>query len=98
LAWLLGRVSGTYRRLRYEDLVADPARHLTAVMAWAGSPGVTPPASLPAVNHTVGGNPVRFAPGPLRPDEEWRHALPPGARRLVTAMCWPLMRAFGYGR
>ncbi len=54
----------------------------------------------PGIDHTVSGNPVRFEAGPIeiRPDLEWRTALPTGKRRLVTALTWPLLRRYGYFR
>jgi hypothetical protein len=50
------------------------------------------------VDHTVSGNPCRFATGPveLTPDEEWRDALDAGSRRLVNVICRPLLRRYGY--
>ncbi|WP_181311899.1 sulfotransferase [Nocardioides campestrisoli] len=96
-------------RMRYEDLVADPAAALAE--AWRaldlpGSPELPvrgggaagPPEVDLGPCHSVAGNPMRFRTGPteLRADEEWRAAMAPGDRRLVTAMAWPLLRRFGY--
>lgn len=52
----------------------------------------------PARNHTVAGNPLRFERGAItvRPDVEWRAGLAPGARRLVTALTWPLLLRYGF--
>jgi len=48
--------------------------------------------------HSISGNPSRFNTGPVRikPDDEWRNVMPPARRRLVTALCVPLLRLFGY--
>ncbi len=94
-----------YRLLRYEDLVADPRRYLLEVVGHAGI-GADPSwldfldadtAAL-GTNHTVDGNPIRFASGPLRirADEEWRRRLPVAQRRIVTALTAPMLRRYGY--
>lgn len=91
-------------RLRYEDLVVDPAG--TVAEAWRaldlpGSPELpllgTHEIELGAC-HSVAGNPMRFRTGrtELRADEEWRSRMPARDRRLVTALSWPLLRHLGY--
>jgi hypothetical protein len=49
-------------------------------------------------NHTVAGNPIRFRRGdiPIVPDVEWQERLEPGARRIVTALTWPLLLRYGF--
>lgn len=103
LAERLGRHAVTYRRVRYEDLVADPATVLGTVLADAGlAPDVdavvTPDGLRVAPNHTVAGNPSRFADGlvALRPDEAWRTDQPPGHRVAATLPALPLLRRYGY--
>lgn len=112
LYWLSGNVSvsGTrylgsrLARLRYEDLVTDPATAIGLAWSRLGLPGE---ARLPMLDehtvelhgtHSVAGNPMRFAVGPtaLRPDTSWRTEMSARDRRLVTAMSYPLLRAFGY--
>ena len=65
-----------------------------------GNPGAEVPGRVfdAGVDHTVSGNPLRFQAGTfeIRPDEEWRTALPAGKRRLVTALTWPLLKRYGY--
>ena len=41
---------------------------------------------------------MRFSVGrlPLRRDDAWVRALPSGQRRLVGAVCAPMLRAYGY--
>jgi hypothetical protein len=100
LSHLTGRGAG-YTRITYEALVSDPASALDAItLAVAGTEAAALGAGRApdgAVNHTVGGNPMRFDAGlQVRPDVEWQHALPRGDRRLVTALTWPLLRAYGY--
>jgi Sulfotransferase family len=92
-------------RVRYEDLVRDPRRWLAVVAGAAGidltdgaldwlGDGV---AEL-GVNHTVDGNPMRLATGPvpLRLDDAWRNGLPRAPRAAVTTLTFPLLAAYGY--
>lgn len=92
-------------RIRYEDFTADPRGTVTAVRRLAGL--ADDPAALrvldeppvqPRPAHTVAGNPLRFARGPLRvrADEEWRTGLPAGARALVGVLTLPLRLRYGY--
>lgn len=105
---LIGRVSGIPMvRVRYEDLMAEPraamasmlttlgARAAAGDLAHVGDHDVTLTAS-----HGLSGNPGRFEHGTLdlRPDDEWRRALPAGERRLVTAATLPWLQAYGYLR
>ena len=48
--------------------------------------------------HSAAGNPMRFAVGriPLQRDDAWVRSLPDRQRRLVGAVCAPLLRAYGY--
>jgi hypothetical protein len=93
-----------YTLLRYEDLIAEPERHLRAVIQHAGEPDdvslpvLTERGVLLGENHLVDGNPVRFAKGavPLRADDEWRSKLRPGRRRVVTALTLPLLAGYRY--
>lgn len=102
---LLGRQGVSVLRLRYEDLLADPVGRFTEIAGFAGVPA--DPSSLQNVtaedvdlplSHTVSGNPLRFTVGrvPLRRDDAWQSAMPPGQRRLVTSMTWPLLIRYGY--
>ncbi len=92
-------------RLRYEDLVRAPQEYVEAALRGSGAP--TDHAGLEALGsgrvtlgtlHTIGGNPMRFAAGetPVRADEAWRREMPPGSRRSVTAVTWPLLLLYGY--
>lgn len=91
-----------YQRVRYEDLVSDPASVLPAVLRHAGIDDSTPYAvgeALPlGTHHTVDGNPMRFSVGPVRlkVDDAWRRAMPPGKRAVVAAITAPLLVAYGY--
>lgn len=97
-----GRV---HDRMRYEDLVADPARVLarTLTALGLGEPDVSFVAggSFEAgVDHTVSGNPMRFERGrvTVTADRAWERDLRAGPRALVTALTWPLLAAYGYAK
>ncbi|MDQ3619880.1 MAG: sulfotransferase [Actinomycetota bacterium] len=91
------------RRIRYEDLVADPRRVLQDMAVLTGTEGV----ELPTLddfrvtlleNHTVAGNPRRFQKGTttIRNDEEWLHRQSLRDRVVATAVSSPLLRRYGY--
>lgn len=92
-------------RVRYEDLIADPASQLTRIAALHRT-GVSA-ADLdflaeggvrPASTHTIAGSRIRHAGGvlPLRLDEEWRTSLPATQRRLVTLATAVSRWRYGY--
>jgi hypothetical protein len=96
--------SGRYIRIRYEDLVADPARQLGTALEQFG----WPQADLPFLSgsnvmlspsHSVSGNPVRFSFGTTRAivlDDEWRSAMTARNRLMSTVPALPLMGPMGY--
>lgn len=104
LAEAAGRRHAAYRRLRYEDLVADPRSTLAALVHGVGGDGgAVPPfdgdeALLDRETHLLAGNPMRFRTGRLsvRADDSWRRELSAAARWTVTALTWPLLRRYGY--
>jgi UDP-N-acetylglucosamine transferase subunit ALG13 len=91
--------------LRYEDFVAEPKDTLGQL---AGLAGHRPnDGDLAFVeqdqlqlrpNHTVDGNPMRFAVGAvtLRADEEWRGRMHRYDRTVVTALTYPVLRRYRY--
>ncbi len=91
-------------RLRYEDLIADPAARLLDVAQHASGTThhdlgfVDAGRAVLRPNHLVDGNPVRFAQGPLelRLDDAWRHELSELDRRAMTVLTYPLLRTYGY--
>ncbi|MFN7151081.1 MAG: sulfotransferase [Microthrixaceae bacterium] len=93
-------------RLRYEDLVAEPAGALARSWAALDLPGeglvpVTPAGTIELHGtHSVAGNPMRFRRGTtaLQVDDAWRDRLSTRDRRLVEAVAWPALHHFGYGR
>lgn len=101
----LGAMGAPVERLRYEDVLADPATALRRILTPTGlplEPGwdafLTPEGARLGPSHSVAGNPMRFRTGtiPLRTDEAWRQALPATDRRLVTALTSPFLAAYGY--
>ena len=94
-------------RMRYEQLVDDPAACLADIRAFVGlSPeppafidddGSGPVANL-GMSHSVSGNPMRFQSGAirLRRDSAWRTQMPAGKRRLVSLLTWPARLRYGY--
>lgn len=99
--------AGLERRslVRYEDLVRSPGRELARIIEDLDLPAA--PALIEQLaqgsvcletDHTVAGNPVRFRTGELvlKQDNEWRSAMAPWRRGLVSAMTWPGLRSFGY--
>jgi hypothetical protein len=92
-------------RVRYEQFVADPVRTLRQVAGFAGLDLATADLDFLGrsrvtlgTGHSAAGNPMRFTVGtvPLRRDDAWRRELNPGHRRLVAALCAPLLAAYGY--
>ncbi len=94
-----------HSRLRYEDFVNDPTRHLSGALTGVGLGDEA--GSLPmlrgreislSVEHTVSGNPDRFRTGniELRPDEEWKVKMRNPDKSLVTALTAPLLLKYGY--
>ncbi|MEZ5333405.1 MAG: sulfotransferase [Thermoanaerobaculia bacterium] len=105
LAEAAGRRLGACRRVRYEDLVADPRGTLAALVRWVdpqAGEGTLPVtgsrARFDRTTHTLAGNPMRFESGPveIRADDAWRRDLPRTSRGIVTALTWPLLRRYGY--
>jgi len=94
-----------YQRLRYEDLVRTPERHLREIAA-AADVGVDDEAFsflgdgyVRLTNtHCVAGNPMRFEHGrmTLRLDDEWISLLSRRDRLTVTRLTLPLLIQFGY--
>jgi hypothetical protein len=102
---LLARRGVPLLRVRYEQFVADPRAGLTSLAEFAGlSLGesdldfLTDTHADLTVGHSAAGNPMRFSVGriPLRRDDGWVSGLPATDRRLVGAVCAPLLRAYGY--
>ena len=94
----------SYLLLRYEDLIREPRKSLEAIcdkvggdppeLGFLDSRGV----HLDRVDHTVKGNPSRFATGrvELELDEAWRRELGAWPRFAVAALTAPWLLRYGY--
>jgi Sulfotransferase domain len=102
------RRSGTpVMAVRYESFVEQPRRVIAAVARFAAldvdedATSFVHGAELElAPAHTASGNPLRFRSGRIRltQDDAWHEQLPPADQRLVTALTYPQLRAYGYSR
>jgi hypothetical protein len=105
LCHALGATQMPRLRLRYEDFVAAPRQGLDSILALTGEQAEDLPfhdgtrTFEPAPVHTISGNPIRFRSGPIAvlPDEAWKAVFDVRRRRVVTALTWPLLHAYGYG-
>ncbi len=97
------RGSERFLQMRYEDFVADPQAAVAEIQRLVGLEDL----DVPFVNHNkvdiapthnISGNPVRFRRGAvaLRPDDEWKQALPRLTRAYIRFITWPHMSHFGY--
>jgi Sulfotransferase domain len=98
-------------RVRYEDLVAEPAATLTKVADFAGIRSAEQAADFLdrdgdgrsvelRASHTASGNPMRFTTGKvvIRSDDRWKTAMPARQRRMVAGLTLPLLARYGYLR
>lgn len=92
-----------HMRVRYEDFVADPEAVTAEILSFAGllaagTPFVGSSTVELARNHTVSGNPSRFAIGRvcLRSDDAWRREQSRRDRLVSTAATLPLLHRYGY--
>lgn len=111
LGWLvgnallgLGRLVGPGRmmRVRYEDLLRDPIATVARIERFLGEDLAAVKRKLEAdepfeVGHNIGGNQMRMA-GSFRFDRAniREPDLPRGYRIMVSAICFPLLAAYGY--
>jgi hypothetical protein len=102
---LLARRGVAVRRVRYEEFLTDPRAALIRLADFAGLTLVPdalnflrPGHADLGVGHSAAGNPMRFTVGrlPLRRDDAWVSSLPPAQRRMVSTVCGPMLRAYGY--
>ena len=99
----LGRTGVPYTRIRYEDLVEDPAGSLRQIVDALGLPRSRLPiegkVARLSKKHIVSGNRASGEVGAitLRNDSEWRSGLPPRMQAISRATTLPLLHRYGYG-
>jgi hypothetical protein len=101
---LVGRFGGPAgAKLRYESLVRGDMSELHRLATAIGVGhdqirSLAGPEVAVGVQHTVAGNPARFAMDRvvLRPDEAWRRNMTARDRRTVSILTWPLLARYGY--
>ena len=94
----------SFLRLRYEDFVASPRASVQEICdlvaeTEADLPFVDERTVVLTTNHTIAGNPSRFATGELvlRDTAEWRARQNAYSRWVATAVALPLLHRYGYG-
>jgi sulfotransferase family protein len=97
------RLGSRYLRMRYEDLVRDPAEAVRSIARFAHEPdpdlGFLNNGRVEfEPNHTFSGSPfsLRQEAIEIRPDETWRANMSTGEKVLATAPVLPLLKRFGY--
>lgn len=108
---LLSRLGVPTLTMRYEDVLDAPAASLAKIAGFMGlnledngfrdgAPGflVGNEAQLQTPMHSVAGNPLRFGGDriTLRLDNAWHEHLDRRSQRIVSVICAPAMRFFGY--
>jgi sulfotransferase family protein len=103
VAELLSRSAASYRRVRYEDFVADPNAVLADIFTPFHGLGASPQRVVAGslalgTAHTVSGNPFRFTDGrvEIELDDEWRTRMPAAARVSVSAATAALLARYRY--
>ncbi|MDQ3957639.1 MAG: sulfotransferase [Actinomycetota bacterium] len=95
--------AGRSQRIRYEDFVAAPRATVEATRDLlgeeaGGSPFLDDRTVTLGVNHSIAGNPARFATGELVLEDtsEWRHAQSRVDRWVTTLVALPFLHRYGY--
>ena len=88
---------GRHMLLRYEDLCADPARHLLAVQRFLGVDLVAPPEVVYPSQHHVVGNRIRLQKSlRVRASNSWKEMLTPAEVERVLAIAGDVNASLGY--
>jgi hypothetical protein len=101
LMHLLGRTTGRYRRVKYEDIALDHQAVSKTLLEWVApnstSTPADPPASAGVGEHELSGNPMRFKPDfKIELDVQWLEKMSPRDKLVATSISAPLLRAYGY--
>jgi hypothetical protein len=98
----LGGTGVPYARIRYEDLVEDPAGSLYQITGALGLSRSRLPiegrVARLSKKHIISGNRARGEVGAitLRNDSEWRSGLPPRMQAIARGTTLPLLGRYGY--
>ena len=100
---LWARRPARYLRLRYEDFAERPQEAIDAIAALIGESQAASPLSPDGSvaiepTHNVAGNQMRFSTGTIaiKRDDAWLGQSPPGDRRTIERLSWPLRLRYGY--
>lgn len=109
IAWLienicfesLGRSTGEYRRIRYEDFVEEPEKTLRSVTEWIfrrpmALPFVSRNRALIHEQHHLAGNPDKFAAGEIVIRQDTAIPAPLHTRILTHLLTFPLLWHYKY--
>ena len=99
------RLGPRYMRMRYEDLVRDPAGAIRSIARFAREPEpdlrfLDDGRAEYEPNHTFSGNPLRLRQAAIEvhPDEAWRAKMSLREKALTTITALPLLSRYGYPR
>ncbi|MFB3737380.1 MAG: sulfotransferase [Candidatus Velamenicoccus archaeovorus] len=88
---------GSWLRLRYEQLCADPQGTMDLICRFVGVEPVPLPRDLQAVEHHIIGNSMRLrAVETIREDRSWQQKLSPADLRVIAGIVGPTSRRMGY--
>lgn len=101
LTQLLGRITGRYFRIRYEDLVMDPEQASRRLLDQAGLDSSllveTSTVHYGSSEHELSGNPMRFQSDfTITPDIQWLDSMSPRDKAVATIISAPLLVRYGY--